>query len=142
MVLVAPYIHGNRRAAEFGRLGHAVRHPLRRYRDAAEVRHSSVDGLPVRFAVPPAACDGTETPLYSWRLFAWWPGAGGYRDRMSAAGAGAEKDLIFRPEAIARCSGLSRVIPAIDHFQLVTTDEVARRVAGWLAATLNPIRRP
>jgi pimeloyl-ACP methyl ester carboxylesterase len=137
MILVAPYVHRNSPAARPNSGGWAGPF-VTRFAGIEMLQRLGIhllDRLPVlRFAVPQSARDGTETPLYSWRLFASvtprldWRGDVARIDCPLLVLA-AEQDSIFRSRATVE------IIPAIDHFQLVTSDELPRRIAEWLKRT-------
>ncbi|AWM03844.1 alpha/beta hydrolase [Bradyrhizobium amphicarpaeae] len=145
MVLIAPYIHRRSPAARPNSGGWATPF-VPRFAGIEMLQRFGIhifDGLPVlRFAVPPAARDGIETPLYSWRLFASVTPRPDWRDDIRRIDCpvlvlAAERDSIFRSEGyrtifepLARAT--VEVIPAIDHFQLVTSEEGPPRVARWL----------
>lgn len=72
LILIAPYIHRKSPVARPDSGGWATPF-VTRFAGIDMLQRLGIhafDGLPVlRFEVPPAARDGTETPLYSWRLF-------------------------------------------------------------------------
>jgi len=145
MVLIAPYIHRTSPAARPNSGGWATPF-VPRFAGIEMLQRIGIhifDGLPVlRFAVPPAAHDGTETPLYSWRLFASVTPRADWRGDVRRIECpvlvlAAERDSIFLStgyrevfDPLARAT--VEIIPAIDHFQLVTSREVPGRVAQWL----------
>lgn len=146
LVLVAPYIHRHSPAARRDSGGWAAPF-IFRFAGIDMLQRIGIhvfDGLPVlRFEVPPTARDGTETPLYSWRLFtAVTPRANWRRDiariDCPVLVLAAQQDSIFRSDGYRAVfadlpSAIVRIIPAIDHFQLVASDDVPREIADWLA---------
>ena len=148
MVLIAPYIHRKSPAARPNSGGWATPF-VPRFAGIEMLQRLGIhvfDRLPVlRFAVPPAARDGTETALYSWRLFASVTPRPDWRGDIRRIDCpvlvlAAERDSIFRSEGyrevfepLARAT--VEIIPAIDHFQLVTSEELPRRVARWLMSS-------
>jgi alpha-beta hydrolase superfamily lysophospholipase len=145
VVLLAPYIHRNAPSARPGSGGWAVP-TVTRFAGLDMLHRIGVhvfDGLPVlRFEVPSAARDGTETPTYSWRLFtSVTPRQDWQRDIAAIAAPvlvlAAQNDPIFMSEGYA---GVFRtqpraevaVLPGLDHFQLATSPDVPRRIADWL----------
>ncbi len=146
MVLIAPYIHRKSPAARANSGGWATPF-VRRFAGIAMLQRFGIhafDGLPVlRFAVPPAARDGTETPLYSWRLFASVTPRQDWRSDIRSINCpvlvmAAERDSIFRSEGYREVfeplpQANVEIIPAIDHFQLVTSPEVPHQIARWLS---------
>lgn len=150
MILVAPYIHRKSPAARSDSGGWAAPFVLR-FAGIDMLQRIGVhafDRLPVlRFAVPPAARDGTETPLYSWRLFSSVTPRPDWRAEISRIDCpvlvlAAERDSIFRSAGYSEVFGslpraIVEVIPAIDHFQLVTSREVPSRIARWVNETFD-----
>lgn len=149
MVLIAPYIHRKSPAARQNSGGWATPF-VPRFAGIAMLQRFGIhafDHLPVlRFAVPPAARDGTETTLYSWRLFASVTPRPDWRNDIHSIACpvlvmAAERDSIFRSEGYREVleplpHASVEIIPAIDHFQLVTSPEVPRRIARWLDAAV------
>ncbi|MDR2240245.1 MAG: alpha/beta hydrolase [Zoogloeaceae bacterium] len=96
----------------------------------------------LRFAVPPEARDGNETPLYSWRMYKSMTLSDNWRKEIAGIQApvlvvAAGKDVIFRSDGYkAVFKNLPRasveILPGIDHFQLSTSDEALKRMEAWL----------
>nr|GAJ32392.1 lysophospholipase [Bradyrhizobium sp. DOA9] len=149
MVLIAPYIHRKSPGARPNSGGWATPF-VPRFAGIAMLQRFGIhlfDRLPVlRFAVPPAARDGTETALYSWRLFASVTPRSDWRNDIRSIACpvlvlAAARDSIFRSEGYREVFEPLRhasveIIPAIDHFQLVTSSDVPRRIAHWLNAVV------
>jgi pimeloyl-ACP methyl ester carboxylesterase len=146
LVLLAPYIHRDSPTARADSGGWA-RPSIPRFAGIEMMHRIGVhafDGRPVlRFEVAPAARDGTETPIYSWRLFASVTPRTDWRAEIARIDCptivlAAEMDAIFRSERYAEVFRLSKqastqIVAGINHFQLATSDEVATRIATWLA---------
>jgi alpha-beta hydrolase superfamily lysophospholipase len=145
LVLLAPYVHRNSPAARTDSGGWATPF-LTRFAGIDMLQHIGVhafDGLQVlRFEMPARAKDGTETPVYTWRMFASVTPRADWRSDIARIACpvlvlAAENDSIFRAEGYAEVFGsLSQAtvetIPAIDHFQLAVSDQVPRRIGTWL----------
>ena len=146
LLLLAPYIHRNSPAARADSGGWATPFVLR-FAGIEMLQRLGIhafDGLPVlRFEIPPSARDGTETPLYSWRLFASvtprpdWK-ADIRRIVCPVLVLGAEQDAIFRSEGYTEIfaslqQARVEIIPSINHFRLVTSLESPQRTQAWLA---------
>jgi len=144
MILVAPYIHRMSPAARPDSGGWAKPF-VTRFAGIEMMQRLGIrlfDGLPVlRFAVPPAARNGGETPVYSWRLFASVTPRPDWRGDIARIGCpllvvAAAEDSIFRAEGYREvfkplAGATVEVIPGIDHFQLVTSDEPVWRIGAW-----------
>jgi alpha-beta hydrolase superfamily lysophospholipase len=103
----------------------------------------ALDGLiALRFAMPPAARDGTETLAYSWRMAQGF----GPRDwRCDLAGVrvpllvlvGADDEAFFAeryPEAVCAHAPAARVelLPGVSHLGIAADPQTGRRLAAWL----------
>ena len=149
LILLAPYIHRKSPAARPDSGGWATP-SVARFAGIDMLQRVGIrafDGLPVlRFEVPPAAKDGTETPVYSWRLFAsvtprqdW--AAEVARIACPVLVLAAERDPIFRSEGYVDVFSATKnvaiqIVPEIDHFQLSTSDEVPMRIRTWMKNSL------
>jgi pimeloyl-ACP methyl ester carboxylesterase len=146
LVLIAPYVHRRSPAARPGSGGWATPF-VTRFAGIEMLQRLGIhvfDRMPVlRFEIPPSARDGTETPLYSWRLFASVTPRPDWRAEIERISCpvlvlAAENDSIFRsagyPEIFAHAPHATvDIIPDIDHFQLVVSDDLPRRISAWLA---------
>jgi len=145
LVLLAPFIHWKSPAARPGSGGWAT--PcIPRFAGIEMLGRFGIhafENRPVlRFAVPPAARDGCETPVYSWRLYRSITLGDAWRKEIAGIDApvlviAAEKDSIFRSDGykdvfMDQAQVAIEIIPGIDHFQLSTSDEVPRRMGVWL----------
>ena len=104
---------------------------------------SAFDGLAVlRFRVPPGSRDGTETSLYSWRL---WTSSAPRADWQKEIAnlpcptlvIAAAEDSIFRSQGYAEVFKLAskadvQVVPNLTHFHLAVDEQVVERIAKWL----------
>jgi alpha-beta hydrolase superfamily lysophospholipase len=146
LFLLAPYVHRSSPAARPDSGGWATP-SVARFAGIEMLQRVGVrafDGRPVlRFAVAKSAQDGTETPVYSWRLFASvtpradWP-AEISRIPCPILILGAEKDVIFRSEGYHEVfkfakQATTQIVAGIDHFQLATSDQVVEHFAAWIA---------
>jgi alpha-beta hydrolase superfamily lysophospholipase len=104
---------------------------------------TALDSLPViRFRTPPSSRDGTETTLYSWRLWTSLAPRSDWKADIAAIDAptlvvGAANDSIFRsagyPEVFKPAKNADvQIIPELSHFQIVVDDRVIERVVTWL----------
>ena len=145
LILLAPYIGRDLPAARPDSGGWAT--PFVTRFAGIEMLHRigihAFGGIPViRFEVPPAAKDGTETTEYSWRLFASVTPRPDWRAEIRRIGCpvlviAAQKDLIFRSDGYAEIfsplqQATVEIIAGINHFQLASSDEVPRRTSIWL----------
>lgn len=147
LLLLAPYIHRNSPAARQDSGGWATP-AVARFAGVEMLQKIGVhafDARPVlRFEVAAAARDGAETPVYSWRLFASVTPRPDWRAEINNIACptlvlAAGKDPIFRSEGYpeifkSKNDASVQIIDDIDHFELVTSDEVPRRVAAWLGS--------
>lgn len=147
LLLLAPYVHRNSPAARADSGGWATP-SIPRFAGIEMLQRIGIhafDGRPVlRFEVPSASRDGTETPLYSWRLFAsvtprqdWSAEIG--RIECPVLVLAAARDSIFRSEGYpevfkAAKNATTQIVAEIDHFELATSDEVPKRFSAWLGA--------
>jgi alpha-beta hydrolase superfamily lysophospholipase len=146
LVLLAPYIHRHSAAARPDSGGWATPF-VTRFAGIDMLQRLGIhafDGLPVlRFEIPAKAKDGTETPVYTWRMFASVTPRADWRSDIARIACpvlvlAAEHDPIFRSEGYAEVFGPSsgatvEIIPAIDHFQLAISDQAPRRIGTWLS---------
>lgn len=145
LVLVAPFIHRKSPAARQDSGGWAT--PcIPRFAGIGMLGRFGIhafENRPVlRFAVPTAARDGGETPLYSWRLYKSVTPRDNWREEIAAINApilivAAENDSIFRSDGYKDIfrnvrQATVEIISAIDHFQLSTSDEVPGLIDTWL----------
>lgn len=147
LLLVAPYIHRNAPSARPGSGGWAAAN-VKRFAGIEMLQRLGVhafDHLPVlELAVAPSARDGTETPHYSWRLFASTTPRADWKADIAAIACpmlvvGAAKDVIFRSEGYTEVlagkhNARVDILPDIGHFELATSPEVTRRAAAWMAS--------
>ncbi len=149
LLLIAPYVHRKAPSARPGSGGWATPRVTRFA--GIEMLHRLgihiLDWLPViRFAVATASPDGTETPLYSWRMFASVTPRRNWRNEISSIDCptlvlGAEHDTIFRSTGYHEIfSSLPKVnidiIPDIGHFELTTSTVVRDKAASWLQSRI------
>jgi non-heme chloroperoxidase len=101
------------------------------------------DGVPVlRFRQPASGRTGTETTVYSWRLFASTTPRPDWRREIASLPCpvlviGAAEDPFFRSEGYPEVFQLAKhatvqIVPSFSHFHLVTEEDVIRRIAAWL----------
>lgn len=146
LVLIAPYIHRRSPAARRGSGGWATPF-ISRFAGIDMMQRLGIhafDAMPViRFEIPPNAQDGTETPLYSWRLFTSVTPRANWRREIAKIGCpalvlAAQNDSIFNSAGYAEIFASApratvEVLPDINHFQLVVSDDVPQRIGAWIA---------
>lgn len=104
---------------------------------------SAFDGLDVlRFRVPPSSRDGTETTLYSWRLWTSLAPRADWKREIASLPCptlviAAAEDPIFRSQGYPEVFKFARtadvqIIPNLSHFNLVADERVVQRIATWL----------
>src|SRR5262249_40918974 len=91
---------------------------------------------------PPSSRDGTETTLYSWRLWTSLSPRSDWKADIAAIEAptlvvGAANDSIFRsagyPNVFKSAKNADvQIVPDLSHFQIVMDDPVIARVVSWL----------
>lgn len=145
LILLAPFINQNSPAA-FPDAGGWVTAFVPRFVGISILQHyriSAFDGLTVlRFRTPPASRDGTETSLYSWRLWASVTPRGDWKKEIASLSCptlviGAAEDPFFRSEGypeVFRLAGNAdvQIVPKLSHFHLVADEQVVDRIAKWL----------
>lgn len=145
VILVAPFINQASPAAFPGAGGWATAFMPRFIGMSVLHRYgiSAFDSLPVlRFRTPPASRDGTETNLYSWRLWTSVTPRADWKQEIARLSTpvlviGAANDPIFRSQGYPEVFGHAakaevQIIPDISHFQLAVDEQVPQRIAKWL----------
>lgn len=150
LVLIAPFIHWKSPVARSGSGGWAI--PcIPRFAGIEMLRRFSIHAFekqPVlRFAISEAIKDGSETPLYSWRLYKSVTPRDKYNEdiariKVPVLVIAAEKDSIFNSDGYKDVfknlkQSSIKVIAGINHFQLSTADEVPKLIGVWLQMFLN-----
>ena len=145
LVLLAPFVNQSSPAAREGAGGWAT--PFVTRFIAIGLLHNfgigAFDGLPVlRFRQPASGRDGTETTLYSWRLFASTTPRPDWRREIASLPCpvlviSTAEDPFFRSQGYPEVFQLAKqgnvqIVPSISHFHLVTEEDVIRRIAAWL----------
>lgn len=145
LILLAPFINQNSPAAFPGAGGWSTAFMPRFI--GLSVLHgygiSAFDGLAVlRFRVPPSSRDGTETSLYSWRLWTSLAPRADWKKEIASLSCptlviAAAKDSIFRsqgyPEVFKLASKADvQIVPNLSHFHLVVDEQVVERIVKWL----------
>lgn len=145
LILLAPFINQSSPAAFPGAGGWATAFMPRFVGISVLHRYGigAFDALPVlRFRTPPASRDGTETSLYSWRLWTSVTPRREWRQEIARLSSptlviGAAEDPFFRSQGYPEVFKLARkadvqIIPNLSHFHLVVDEQVTQRIAAWL----------
>jgi alpha-beta hydrolase superfamily lysophospholipase len=148
LILLAPFINQSSPAAFPGAGGWATAFMPRFIGMSILHRYaiSAFDGLAVlRFRTPPASRDGTETSLYSWRLWMSVTPRGDWKKEIASLSCpilviGAAQDPFFRSQGYPEVFKLARnaevqIVPDLSHFHLVIDEQVPARIAKWLKQT-------
>ena len=145
LILLAPFINQASPAAFPGAGGWATAFMPRFIGISVLHRYgiSAFDDLAVlRFRTPPASRDGTETSLYSWRLWMSVTPRSDWKKEIASLSSptlviGAAEDPFFRsqgyPEVFKLASKADvQIVPNLSHFHLVVDEQVPQRIAKWL----------
>ncbi len=145
LILLAPFINQSSPAAFPGAGGWATAFMPRFVGLSVLHRYgiSAFDNLAVlRFRTPPASRDGTETSLYSWRLWTSVTPRAEWKKEIASLSSpalviGAAEDPFFRSQGYPEIFKLAKtadvqIVPNLSHFHLVVDENVPQRIAAWL----------
>lgn len=145
LILLAPFINQNSPAAFPAAGGWATAFMPRIIGLSVLHRYkiSAFDDLPVlRFRTPPRTRDGTETNLYSWRLWMSVTPRADWKKEIAALSLptlviGGAADPFFRSEGYPEVFKLAKnadvqIMPKLSHFDLIADEGVVERIATWL----------
>ncbi|MDX2203786.1 MAG: alpha/beta hydrolase [Hyphomicrobiaceae bacterium] len=145
LILLAPFVNQGSPAAFPGAGGWATAFMPRFVGLSLLHRYgiSAFDHLAVlRFRTSPSSRDGSETSLYSWRLWTSLAPRDAWRKEIASLACpvlviGAAEDPFFRSEGYPEVFKLAaqaevEIVPRLSHFHLVVDEGVPGRIARWL----------